>query len=66
MTVVRRDGSEIRYSPAALEELPTYRMRTTTPWREEPAEFEGVLLKDILEANGLADVEAINVATENE
>ncbi|WP_227269632.1 hypothetical protein [Roseobacter weihaiensis] len=66
VTVVRPDGSEMHYSSAQLEDLPTYSLKTTTPWRQEPAMFEGILLKDLLEANGLGDVEAIKVTAEND
>ena len=66
VTVLRPDGSEARYSPADLEALPTYRLRTTTPWREVPAAFDGVLLADLLAANGLDTVDAIEVTAENE
>ena len=66
LTVIGGNGSETSYTPATLEEFPTYSLRTTTPWREEPAEFEGILLRDLLEANGLADAEAIAVTAENE
>lgn len=66
LTILRPDGSEAVYSPADLETLPTYSLRTTTPWRSEPAEFEGVRLADILAANGLGDATAISVAAEND
>lgn len=66
LVVARPDGSEMSYTPAALEEFPTYRLRTTTPWRAEPAEFDGVMLRDILAANGLEGVDAILVTAEND
>ncbi len=66
LTVAGPDGSERVYTPALLEELPTYALRTTTPWREVPAEFEGILLTDLLAANGLDSAEAITVLAENE
>ncbi len=66
LVVVGTDGSETVYAPADLETLPTYSMTTITPWRDEPAEFEGVLLNDILAANGLADIDAIMVTAEND
>ena len=66
LVVVGADGSETRYSPADLEKFTTYRMVTTTPWREEPAAFEGVLLSEILAANGLSDAVAIRVTAEND
>lgn len=65
LVVVGRDG-EVRYSPAELEGLGTYRMVTTTPWRKEPAVFEGTLLTDLLAAQGLEDVAAIRVTAEND
>ena len=54
------------YAPKDLERLPTYRLATTTPWREEPAVFEGVLLRELLQAHGLADVPKIRVVAEND
>lgn len=65
LVVIGPDG-ESRYRPAELELLPTYRLETVTPWRERPAVFEGVLLSDLLAANGLAEVEAIRVTAEND
>lgn len=66
LTVVEPDGGEVKYTPADLEELPTYRLVTRTPWREEPAAFEGVLLSDLLARHGLVDVPAIVVTAEND
>ncbi len=66
LLVVGADGAEIRYSPADLEGFTTYRMTTTTPWRDEPANFEGVLLADLLAASGLDGVDAIAVTAEND
>ena len=66
LVVIGADGVEKRYSPEQLETLPTYRLRTTTPWRAEPADFDGVLLSDILKASGLDEVEAIRVTAEND
>ena len=66
LTVVGSDGTERTYSPADLEGFPTYSLTTTTPWREEPATFEGALLSDILRANGLNDVTAVTVTAEND
>lgn len=60
------DGTEIRYTPAELEAFDTYRLRTTTPWREVPADFDGVLLADILARSGLDTAEEIKVTAENE
>lgn len=66
LIVVGSDGAETLYDPAALERLPTYSLTTTTPWRSEPATFEGVLLTDLLAAHGLAEVDAITVTAEND
>ena len=30
--------------------MPSVKFRTATPWTDEPADFEGVLIKDLLEA----------------
>lgn len=54
------------YSPAELEALGAMRMITKTPWREEEAAFDGVLLSELLDAHGLLDVEAIRVIAEND
>ena len=61
-----KDGSVARYTPAELETLPTYQMTTTTPWRAEPATFEGVLLSDLLERHGLLGVDEITITAEND
>ena len=66
LVVVQSDGSEVRYTPESLEALPTYSMTTKSPWREIPAVFDGVLLSDILSANGLSDVAEIRVTAEND
>jgi len=66
LVIAGADGQETRYSPATLEELTTYRLRTTTPWRTAPADFEGILLVDLLRANGLETVDEIRVTAENE
>ena len=39
---------------------------TVTPWRDEAATFDGVLLTDLLEENGLSDADAIRVVAEND
>ena len=65
LVIAGRDG-EHRYSPASLEALGAQRMVTITPWREEAATFEGVLLTDLLDAHGLSDVDAIRVTAEND
>ena len=66
LSVTARDGSEVTYSAADLEQFTTYRLETTTPWRDAPAVFEGARLSDILAAAGLEDAEAIVVMAENE
>ena len=66
LVIVGVDGSETTYSPAELEQLTTYSLTTTTPWRDEAATFEGVLLSDLLAANGLDSVESILVTAEND
>ena len=65
LTFAGADG-EKTYTPAELEEFGTYRIVTTTPWRDEPAVFEGPLLGELLEAHGLADLPAIRVTAEND
>lgn len=49
------DGSEINasYDLAALQELPKTSFTTETMWTEGPQVFDGVLLKDILDLNGI-------------
>lgn len=54
------------YDQSALESIAPVRMTTTTPWRQTPAAFDGVLLTDLLDENGLSDVAAINVVAEND
>ena len=66
LVVKAADGTERSYTPAELETLPTYSLTTTTPWRDEPAVLEGVLLADILAANGLIDADMIVVTAEND
>ena len=66
LVVVGNDGTEHKYSPADLEEFTTYSLTTTTPWRDEPAEFQGVLLADVLAATGLDSASSIAVMAEND
>lgn len=66
LTVVRADGSHQTYTPAQLETLPTYSLTTRTPWRDDPATFEGVRLRDILSAAGLDPTADIRVLAEND
>ena len=63
---VRVEGGGAAYSPADLEAFPTYQIETTTPWRETPAVFEGILLTDLLAAHGLLDAPSILVTAEND
>jgi len=60
------DGDRTTYTPALLEGFPTYSLTTTTPWRSEPARFEGPLLIDILKAHGLDQLPAIMITAEND
>ncbi|MDD9920694.1 MAG: hypothetical protein OXQ92_00185 [Boseongicola sp.] len=60
------DGTVVTYTPAELESLPTYRITTKTPWRDDPAVFEGVLLMDLLKKHGIEGSAAIRVVAENE
>lgn len=66
LTVVGSDGFETQYSPEQLETFPTYSLTTTTPWRDEPSVFEGVLLADILAASHLETATNILVTAEND
>ena len=66
LTVVGANGLETTYSPADLETMSTYSMTTATPWRDEPAMFEGILLSELLAANGLGEVDSISVIAEND
>lgn len=66
LVVVDPDGRESRYAPADLEQLPTFSLVTTTPWRDEAAEFQGVLLRDLLAANGLSEALSVVVVAEND
>lgn len=51
------DGSEINvsYDLEALQALPKTSFTTSTMWTEGPQAFDGVLLKDILDANGITE-----------
>lgn len=66
LTVVDTLGNEHVYAPADLESMPTYALETTTPWREVPAVFEGVLLADLLSRHGLAEIDRVFVLAEND
>lgn len=65
LTVAGPDGVTT-YSPSQLEAMGAMRLVTTTPWREEAAAFDGVLLSDVLAAHGLLDASAIRVIAEND
>lgn len=60
------DGSRQVYTPEQLEAFPTYQIETTTPWRDEPAIFSGILLADLLEFHGLMSGKPLRVIAENE
>ncbi len=64
LTVAGPTG-ETRYTPEMLEAMAPHRMTTITPWRRQPAMFDGVLLTDVLAANGLDQEDAIRVIAEN-
>ncbi|MGC3939626.1 hypothetical protein ACOTTU_17620 [Roseobacter sp. EG26] len=66
LVIVDGDGNEVSYSPAELEKFATYSLTTKTPWREKPAEFEGVMLSEILAAHGLDSAASILVTAEND
>ncbi len=66
LVVVTPDGDRVSYTPNALEELPTYRIVTNTPWRDGEAVFEGVLLHDLLQKHGLTEAPAIRISAEDE
>ncbi len=65
LQVIGPDGGETVYAQSDLEQLPTYSLTTATPWREVPATFEGVRLRDVLAANGL-EGQSIAVTAEND
>ena len=56
-------GGALGLGPGAVE---TYRMVTHTPWREAPAAFDGVLLRDLLIANGMEDISELRIVAEND
>ena len=61
LTIIDPSGTEHVYLPADLEALPTYALETVTPWREEPALFEGIMLADLLARHGLDQLDRIFV-----
>lgn len=66
LTIIDTSGAEHVYGPADLETLPTYALMTTTPWRQEPAVFEGVMLVELLVRHGLDQIDSISVLAEND
>lgn len=66
LVIVGSDGTSATYTPEDLETFSTYSMTTTTPWREKEADFEGVLLSDLLAKHGLDGVDSILVTAEND
>lgn len=66
LTIIDPSGTEHVYLPADLEALPTYALETVTPWREEPALFEGIMLADLLARHGLDQLDRIFVLAEND
>ena len=64
LTIEGPAGTRV-YTPLDLEAAGAARMETITPWREEPATFDGVLLTDILRENAIEDADAIRVIAEN-
>jgi len=65
LTVIGPKGETV-YTPQQLEEINFRRLTTVTPWRETPAAFDGVLLTDLLAANGMGEASAISVIAEND
>lgn len=65
LVVVDMQGTKTNYSSADLENMTTYRMVTTTPWRRAPTQFDGVMLVEILRKHGLDQVSEILVSAED-
>lgn len=63
--VVAGINGDVSYDQASLEALGAMRMSTITPWRETMTDFDGVLLQDVLAANGLSGAGKIRVTAEN-
>jgi len=63
---VTSSQGEVSYSPETLETLGTFSLTTITPWRDAPAEFVGVRLRDVLTAHGLDQETSIRVIAEND
>lgn len=66
LTLVSVAGTTAIYTPAEIEAYPTYSITTKTPWRDDPARFEGVRLRDVLAAHGLAQLDQITIRAEND
>ena len=66
LTITDLSGDTFNYTAADLEAFPTYAIETTTPWRSEPARFEGVLLSDVLAHHGLDVLRSIEAIAEND
>lgn len=66
LTLVSPDGTVTRMDLDQIEDLETYQLQTTTPWRDVPATFQGVRLKDLLAEAGLGEVAEILVTAEND
>ena len=66
LEIVGLQGLRTVYSPAELEQFPTYEITTATPWRDEPAVFSGVLLSDVLAHHNMLSVDELLVTAENE
>jgi len=66
LTVIDAAGTPHVYTAEELENFPTYALETVTPWRDDPAVFEGILLVDLITRHGLASADAISVVAEND
>ncbi|MCR9137070.1 MAG: molybdopterin-dependent oxidoreductase [Alphaproteobacteria bacterium] len=56
---VVRDAGKIEVDLAELSTLPRYRLLTDSPWEEGRQEFEGVLLRDVLDMLKMSDASAV-------
>lgn len=66
LTVVDDAGQEHVYSQSDLENLTTYQVATTTPWRDEETVFEGVLLHELLSMHGIMGPRDLRVTAQND
>ncbi len=66
LSIVMPDGDRKAYTPAEIERFATYQLTTQTPWRDAPAVFEGVRLRDVLAAHGLENAKGIKIKAEND